>query len=174
MKGKKISHLIRKNLLLMTIAGLMLNLTACTNSSSNNNNTGSVQNSNQQVEAGVVLSVRDVTVNANSHEVNNLYANNNNNNNNDNTINNINTVANSAGLNNLFGSVDVISLGRLFVNNNNNNNNNHNNGNINAQEITVRKNNGQAVAITQASSQRFSPGEYVKIVVSNGKALVTR
>jgi len=57
-----------------------------------------------------------------------------------------------------------LSIGRLFANNNT----------VTAQEITLRKNNGQVVAITQVSAEKFSPGEFVKILVSNGKALVTR
>lgn len=152
-----IKHFIYKNGFLITTFGLILVLNACSNST-NTGNTVNVQNLNQQqqIETGQVLSVRNVVVNSDSQ----------NSNNNNNVINSIGAVANSSGLNGIFGSVDVLSLGRMIANNSN--------STENAQEITVRKNNGQTVAITQVSNEKFSPGEYVKILVNNGKALVTR
>jgi len=77
-----IKHFISKNALLIAMCGLLLSLTACTNSSSNGTTVSNL-NQQQQIETGQVLSVRNVTVNADSNTVNN----------NNNTINSVGAVA---------------------------------------------------------------------------------
>lgn len=72
----------------------------------------------------------------------------------------------SGGYRGVYGGVDVGNVARVISDANNPKF---------EQEIIVRKSNGETVAITQISNERFKRGENVKIIlIKNGEARVIR
>ncbi len=121
---------------------LLLSLSAC---SSNTVNNQSVKQGS--VETGTVISVRTAPI---EPEKINSYG-------------NVGVGIGSGGYQGIFGSVDAGTIGRFFRNAT---------GPKTAQEITVRKSNGDIVAIRQAAKATFKQGDTVKILLQNGKAEV--
>lgn len=131
--------------------GLMLILSACSNTVDNNNsNTVQTLNQQQRVETGTVVAVRMVQLKPNANKVNN-------------PLSNVGIAAGSGGFRGVYGSIDLATIGRLF---------NSNAQTKTAQEIIVNKSNGQTVVITQALKENFKRGDAVKILVRNGYAQV--
>ena len=119
-----------------------LSLTACSSNPANNQ-LGKLQN----VETGTVINVTTVKI---IPERINSYG-------------NVGVGIGSGGYRGIFGSVDVGTLARIFRNAT---------GPKIAQEIIVRKTNGEVVAVTQASKTLFKQGDRVKILLRKGQAEV--
>lgn len=132
------------------VLGLSFGLSACSNNENAKPKYKTIQTLNQQhpVETGTVVSVRTVQI---QPEAINSYG-------------NVGVAASSSGFRGIYGSIDLATLGRIFKNTT---------GPKTAQEVIVKKNNGQTVAITQVAKETFNRGDSVKILVRKGEARVT-
>lgn len=144
------SRFKRKILLTLPLSlGICLILSACSNTDKPKPKYKTIETLNQQkrVETGTVVAVKTIQIKQAS---NNSYG-------------NIGIAASSNGFRGIHGSIDLGTLSRIFTNNTKIKT---------AQEIIVKKTNGQTVAITQVSKETFKQGEAVKILVRNGQAYV--
>lgn len=121
---------------------LFLLLSACSSSQTDNQ-----IGKQQTVETGTVVAVK--TVNLTPEKIN--------------SYGNVGVSVGSGGHSGVYGSVDVGTIGKLFRNAT---------GPKTALEIIVKKDNGEVIAITQASKVSFKKGDYVKLLLRNGKAQV--
>lgn len=134
---------------LALILSLMLSLSACSSSKKPvaSTSAGSL-NQQHKVELGTVVSAR--TVNLKAQEVE--------------SYGRVGVTANSGGSAGIHGSIDIGTLSRLFKNAT---------GPKTAQEVIVKKSNGDIVAITQEYKEDFAKGDEVKILLrGNGEAQV--
>ncbi len=104
-------------------------------------------NVEQKIENGVVLAVKAVNVPAEPIQ----------------SYGNVGVVLNSGGSSGIQGSVDLKTIGTLYRNLTKNRA---------AQEIIVKKETGETVAITQSRKDVFKVGERVKILKRGTKAVV--
>ena len=150
-------HLFFKNTLLsrsvfvVTVIGLMLSLSSCSNTiGKEKTKTTQTLNKQQKVEFGTVVAVRTVQIKADTKTSANPYG-------------NIGVSASSGGFRGIHASIDLATFSRLFKNNTEVKT---------AQEVIVKKSIGETVAITQAFKENFKKGDTVKILVRNGYAQV--
>jgi len=106
-------------------------------------------NQQQKVESGTIIAVRDVAI---PKERVNSYS-------------NIGVVASSSGHGGIYGSIDLGTLSRLFK---------KDPTPQLAQEIIVKKRDGQTIAITQVSKEIFKKGENVNILLRDGKTILVK
>jgi len=101
-----------------------------------------------KVSTGEVISVKTVKLKSTSSEK---------------SYGNVGVSMGTGGTAGVHGSVDVATIGRMF-------------DNIGkpstAQEIIVKKDNGDTVAITQATKEVFKKGDKIKILERNNKSVV--
>ena len=101
-----------------------------------------------KVEKGEVVSVKTINLKSGS---------------NDKSYGNVGMSVGTEGNAGLYGSVDVATIGRFF-------------SNIDkpstAQEIIIKKEDGDTVAITQATKEQFKKGDKIKILLRSGKSVV--
>ncbi len=148
------SKLLSKFIIMIAALGLVLGLNACSNNANNTKNkpkTIQTLNKQQKVELGTVVAVRTIQIKPSE---NNTYVS---------PYGNIGVSASSGGFRGIHGSIDLATLGRLFKNNSETKT---------AQEIIVKKNSGETVAITQELKENFKQGDSVKILIRNGNAQV--
>jgi outer membrane lipoprotein SlyB len=105
-------------------------------------------NKQQIVESGTVISVK--TVNIKPEKIN--------------SYGNVGVSVGSGGHSGVYGSVDVGTIGRIFRNASRDKK---------AQEIIIKKDTGNVVAITQDTKVIFKKGDKVRLLLRNGKARVT-
>ena len=144
--------LLKPQLLLSTLFFLVfsIGLSACSNTEKAKPEYKTIQTLNeQQVETGTVIAVNKVIIQPSSY----------------NYRPNIGIAASSGGFRSIYGSVDLATLSRLFTNSG---------GAKTAQEIIIKKNNGQTVAITETTKDSFKAGDVVKILKQDGIARVIR
>ena len=128
-------------------AGLVVSLSACSNKTAENPKTIQTENL-QKVELGKVVSVKTIQIQA-ERSYRRPYG--------------VGVSASSGGHRGIYGSIDLATIGGLFK---------ESNDPENVQEIIVKKNSGEIVAITQKHSESFKQGDSVKIVIRNGIAKV--
>ena len=142
---------LQKNPFLLTlllIFGLSFGLSACSNTTKAKPKYKTIQTLNERpVETGTVVSVRTIQL---QQEALNSYG-------------NIGVSASSGGFSGIYGSIDLATLGRIF---------NKQSNSRTFQEVIVKKNNGQTVAITQTPTEAFRQGDVVKILLHNGESQV--
>lgn len=135
------------------ILALSFALSACSNPVKSNVNdkpkykTIQTLNQQQKVETGTVISVRSIQIKPPNY-----------------SRPSIGIAASSGGFRGVYGSIDMATLGGLFTKEKT----------TNAQEIIVTKANGNTVAITQVSKEKFTKGESIKILQRDGKSIVIK
>jgi len=147
------SNISTKFVLVIAALGLILGLSACSNNVPNKPKPKTINtlNNQQQVELGTVVAVRTIQI---KPDANRSYGS---------PFSNIGLSASSGGFRGIYGSINLATLGRLFKNTS---------AAETAQEIIVKKNNGETVAITQVFKENFKQGDAVKILIRNGNAQV--
>ena len=148
---KFMNNVSSKFVLVIATLGLVLGLSACSNNPPNKYKTIQTLNNQQKVELGTVVAVRTFQI---KPDANNSYRS---------PYSNVGVAASSGGFRGIYGSIDLATLGRLFKNTT---------AAKIAQEVIVKKNNGETVAITQVFKENFKQGDAVKILVRNGNAQV--
>ena len=101
-----------------------------------------------KIETGEVLSVKTMKIKSNNDKK---------------SYGNVGVSMGTGGNAGLYGTVDVATIGRFF-------------SNIDkpstAQEIIIKKDDGDSIVITQATKQQFKKGDKVKILLRGGKSVV--
>jgi len=139
--------LLSRSVLVLSTLGLVLSLNACTNTTNKKPKTIQTLNKQQKVELGTVVAVRTIQI---KPEAINSYG-------------NVGVAASSGGFRGIYGSIDLSTISRIFKNTT---------SAKTAQEVIVKKNSGETVAITQAFKENFKRGDAVKILIRNGNAQV--
>lgn len=139
-----------QSFLALLMLGLMLSMSACSNTAENTTTKTNQALNQHKVELGTVVAVRMIEIKPDANRPN--YP-----------LSNVGIAASSGGFRGIYGSIDLATFSRLFKNNSETKT---------AQEIIVKKNNGETVAITQAFKETFKQGDAVKILVRNGYAQV--
>ena len=132
---------------LSTLLIFIVSLSACSNNAKNTTNTNNKAVNQQTVETGTVVSARTIKIEPQEYGPYGA---------------NVGVSGGSGGVG-VFGSIDLVTLGRLFKNVT---------GPKIAQEVIVKKSNGETVAITQKAKETFKAGDKVKILLRNGEARV--
>lgn len=123
---------------------LSILLSACTA-----NTVDSQLNKQQKVESGTILSVKIIKIKPEKID----------------SYGNVGVSVGSGGHNGVYGSVDIGTIGKLFRN--------VTRDKI-SQEIIVKKDSGNIVAITQDTNVTFKKGDKVRLLLRNGKARAIR
>lgn len=143
---------LSKFVLVAVTLSLSIGLNGCSNTTATlekKPKTIQTLNNQHKVELGTVVAIRDVQIKPETDNYGRPYG-------------NVGVSASSGGFRGIYGSIDLATIGRLFKNNTAKK----------AQEIIVKKNSGETVAITQDIKDSFKQGDAVKILVSNGYAQV--
>ncbi|MEE9445795.1 MAG: hypothetical protein V3V19_09040 [Cocleimonas sp.] len=125
-------------------------LIACSSNktTSNRNISESQLGVSTKVETGIVLSVKTINLKGSNDKK---------------SYGNVGVSVGTGGNAGLYGTVDVATIGRFF-------------SSIDkpttAQEIIIKKENGDTVAITQATKAQFKKGDKIKVLLRSGKSVV--
>ncbi len=125
----------------------LMTVSGCSSFSSNKKDEPAPVSIEQKIETGIVLGVKIIEI---KPEPVNSYG-------------NVGVTLDSSGTSGIQGSVDLKTLGTLYRNATKD---------TTAQEITVKKDVGETVAITQSTKEIFKVGDLIKVLKREGKAVV--
>lgn len=139
---------LNNTLVTVLIITSFLTLSACSNNkTATTAGTGKIENM-QKVETGTIVSVKTIALKP--EEIN--------------SYGNVGVSVGTGGSSGVYGSVDLATIGKLYRNATKP---------TTAQQLIIKKENGETVAITQAASKEvFKAGDAVKLLIQDGKAKV--